>query len=75
MTHQATALGAADVQQVNPQGAADLLGVSIRLLGKWRRTGDGPRFVRLGHRCVRYRIIDLHTFQEERLRENNAAAR
>jgi excisionase family DNA binding protein len=40
-----------------PQAAA-YLGLSPNTLNRWRYTGDGPRFVKLG-RAVRYRIEDL----------------
>ena len=35
--------------------AAALLGLSPRTLEGWRRTGEGPAFVRLGRRRVAYR--------------------
>jgi len=38
--------------------AAELLGLSKNTLNRWRYTGDGPRFVKLG-RAVRYRREDL----------------
>lgn len=34
--------------------AARLLGVSVRSLERWRTTGEGPVFVRLGQRRVAY---------------------
>src|SRR2546427_3062340 len=42
--------------------AALLLGVSVALLRKWRRTGQGPLYLRLGNRIVRYRWSDLQEF-------------
>jgi hypothetical protein len=41
--------------------AAEVLGVSVRTLEKWRLTGQGPRFIRLG-RAVRYALADLEAF-------------
>jgi excisionase family DNA binding protein len=38
--------------------AANALGVSVSSLNKWRTTGEGPPFVRLGQR-VRYRPADI----------------
>jgi len=43
--------------------AADYLGLSVSTLNKWRVTGDGPKFVKLG-RAVAYRISDLHEWLE-----------
>ena len=39
--------------------AASYCGVSPSTLEKRRLTGDGPSFVRLGKRCVGYRVEDL----------------
>ncbi|WP_051212476.1 helix-turn-helix transcriptional regulator [Rubritepida flocculans] len=39
--------------------AAELLRVAPRSLQRWRATGDGPRFVRLGLRRVAYAEADL----------------
>jgi hypothetical protein len=41
--------------------AAQLLGVSVAALRRWRREKRGPAFVRL-ERCVGYRMADLETF-------------
>jgi predicted DNA-binding transcriptional regulator AlpA len=35
------------------------LGVSVSGLRKWRREGQGPRFIRLGSRLIRYSVPDL----------------
>lgn len=40
--------------------AADL-GLAVGTLNKWRVTGNGPRFVRLGRRVV-YRQEDIEAF-------------
>ena len=44
---------------------AEELGVSESLLKRWRSTGQGPRFVMLGARMVRYRRADLQTYMED----------
>lgn len=62
------------VKQVGSDKAANLLDISERTLEKWRREGGGPKFIRISHKLVRYRICDLREFQESRLRENNIAA-
>jgi len=41
--------------------AAQLLGVSVAALRRWRRESRGPAFVRL-ERCVGYRMVDLEAF-------------
>ncbi len=62
------------VKQIGSGKAANLLDVSERTLEKWRREGGGPKFVRISHKLVRYRICDLREFPESRLRENNIMA-
>jgi predicted DNA-binding transcriptional regulator AlpA len=59
-------------RQVPSETAAEFLGVSLRKMEKMRREGDGPRFVRLSSKLVRYRICDLIEFQEQHLQANNA---
>ncbi len=41
--------------------AAQLLGVSIAALRRWRREKRGPAFVRL-QRCIGYRMADIEAF-------------
>ena len=43
--------------------AAELLGISARTLQRWRRTGGGPVFVRLGG-SVRYPRFGLERFAQ-----------
>jgi len=43
--------------------AARLLGVAPHTLAKWRRTGQGPTYRKLG-RAVRYATADLLVFLE-----------
>lgn len=51
--------------------AAARLGLQPSTLEKWRSTGGGPLFVKLG-RAVRYRMADLDVFATERLRAHTA---
>ncbi len=73
MNHRKSNQPLTERRQVSSEEAAEFLGVSIRKMEKMRREGDGPKFVRLSHKLVRYRICDLLEFQEQNLRENNAA--
>ena len=47
--------------------AADFLGLQKGTIQNKRQAGDGPRFVRLSARCIRYRRIDLKAWADERL--------
>lgn len=57
-------------RQLATPAAADFLGVHPRTLEKFRLTGDGPRYVEVSKRCIRYRICDLIAWQEARLRRS-----
>lgn len=52
--------------------AAEFLNLQPRTLQAWRLIGGGPAFVRISHRCVRYRLCDLEAWIEARLRENTS---
>ena len=44
---------------------AELLRVGEDTLAGWRRLGKGPRYVRYGARCVRYRRRDVELWLSE----------
>ncbi|WP_345752585.1 helix-turn-helix transcriptional regulator [Microbacterium rhizophilus] len=47
---------------LTPQELADLLpGVPLSRLGSWRRTGDGPPYVKFG-RTVVYKLSDIEAW-------------
>lgn len=48
------------------QATAAVLGMSPGTLVNWRASGEGPPFVRLGARRVRYRRADLERWLRER---------
>jgi hypothetical protein len=55
--------------------AADVarrLGVTVKALERWRGRGDGPRFVRLTRKTIRYRVEDVQAFVAERVRTRTA---
>lgn len=43
---------------------AKLLNIKIATLAQWRMAGTGPKFLRFGHRSVRYRTGDVIAFIE-----------
>ncbi|WP_112383530.1 helix-turn-helix domain-containing protein [Sphingomonas carotinifaciens] len=51
--------------------AAACLTVSPKTLAYWRATGDGPVFVRVGARGIRYRRPDLASYVQQRQFRNN----
>lgn len=49
---------------VAPDGAAEYLSVSTRILEDWRRAGTGPAWHRAGGRLIRYRLSDIDAWVE-----------
>jgi len=52
--------------------AAELIGFTPRFLQDRRLRGDGPSFVRISARAVRYRPADLETWAAARLRTSTS---
>ena len=52
--------------------AANLLSLSPRFLQVRRHKGNGPRFIKISSRAVRYRPCDLQEWIEERVRTSTA---
>ena len=50
--------------------AAEFLNFSISTLRNWRVAGQGPEFIKISQRTVRYRRRDLNAWSE-RLRRSN----
>ena len=42
--------------------AAEVCGVKVGTLRKWRLLGNGPRYLKVGRRSVRYLVSDLQEF-------------
>jgi predicted DNA-binding transcriptional regulator AlpA len=52
--------------------AAMYLGFSPRSLQNWRVRGEGPRFIKVSARSVRYRMPDLLAWIEKRTRQSTS---
>ncbi|MCB5943940.1 AlpA family transcriptional regulator [Acidocella sp. KAb 2-4] len=52
--------------------AAERLGVPPSVLERWRGTGEGPAYIKLSGKYVRYRQEDLETFIEARRCQSTA---
>lgn len=66
------ALAAVMAPLLTPAQVADMLTVSERTLERWRMTGDGPEYVALSRKVVRYDAGALANFVEGRRRINTA---
>ena len=52
--------------------AGVFLGVTSRKMQKWRQDGDGPPYVRLSARCIKYTRARLKRYADERLRASTS---
>ncbi|MBS3979500.1 MAG: helix-turn-helix domain-containing protein [Rhodobacteraceae bacterium] len=59
------------LRHLNQINLADRWNISHRTLERWRWTGEGPRFVKLGGRVV-YRLEDVEAFERDQVRESTA---
>ena len=42
--------------------ASEILKIPMNTLRRWRWSGDGPNFLKLGSRCVRYDLAELNAW-------------
>jgi len=54
------------------EAAARFLKVAPKTLATWRFTGQGPFFVKLSRRCVRYRRKDLIDWVEKKIKASTS---
>jgi predicted site-specific integrase-resolvase len=54
-------------RHLNQINLADRWNISHRTLERWRWTGEGPPYIKLGGRVV-YRLEDIERFESEQLR-------
>lgn len=52
-----------------PEEVAEYLGTSVGGLAQMRYRGNGPKFLKLGRKSVRYRDSDLKEWLEENLKD------
>ena len=64
--------GDTDMHLLGEEEAAKRLSVSVRTLQRWRRTGDGPQFTRLGVRRLGYSEAELSAWAAARTYRHRA---
>ena len=57
---------------INEKAAADFLGLKERAVQGMRQRGDGPRYIRLSSRCVRYTRALLKAWADARMRSSTS---
>ncbi len=55
------------------QGLFARFGISPRTAQRWRTTGDGPPFIRVGKRRILYREVDVLNWMSQRTFASRAA--
>jgi len=58
-------------KHLNQIDLADRWNVSHRTLERWRWTGEGPQYIKLGGRVV-YRLEDVEAFEADQIRRSTA---
>ncbi len=51
--------------------AAEYLGLTVHTMRRWRWSGDGPRFLKMGSRCL-YPVAELEAYQASCLRRSTS---
>jgi len=59
---------------LTPEQAAELMSRSVLTLQDMRTKGGGPKYVKLGHRTIRYRREDIEAWINARVFSNTAEA-
>ena len=63
MTEQATKPTEAGISSnLNDLEAARIIGIAPITLRQWRSHGKGPKYLRIGGKCVRYRRSDIESW-------------
>lgn len=69
-----TGTNRADDALMSQKRVAVLLSVSPRALEAWRVRGEGPAFIRISKRCIRYRRVDVESWLLERATPSTRSA-
>lgn len=60
------------IRHLNQTELAARWNISHRTLERWRWTGEGPRYIKIGGRVV-YRLEDIEAFEAAQSRDSTAA--
>jgi len=60
------------IKHLNQIDLADRWNISERTLERWRWTGEGPAYLKIGGRVV-YRLEDIEAYEAENLRASTSA--
>lgn len=71
-TQENNQLSLAQNKFMNEKETALMLGFSQRTLQNWRHSGQGPKYLRVNRRVIRYRLSDVQSWVDSRIRESTA---
>ncbi len=57
---------------IDEKVAAAFLGLEPRTMQSFRQRGNGPKFIKISSRCLRYRRIDLKTWSDGLVRRSTS---
>ena len=57
---------------IDERAAAAFLDLEQRTMQSFRQRGNGPKYIRISSRCLRYRRIDLRDWAEARMRSSTS---
>jgi hypothetical protein len=57
---------------IDEKAAGNFLDVTDRTMQKYRQTGDGPPYILISSRCLKYRRADLRKWAEDRMRKSTS---
>ena len=61
-----------DLQHFNQVQLARRWSISPRTLERWRWLGQGPRYLKIGGRCI-YPVEEIESFEAAQLRQSTSA--
>lgn len=53
---------------ISTEELAEILGLKTRTVKSWREKGKGPKFLRLSHKVIRYKKVDVEKWLEQQKR-------
>ena len=57
---------------IDENETAKFFGVTTRTVQNWRQRGDGPEYIRLGAKLIRYTRIRLKSYADARMRKSTS---
>ncbi|WP_433233947.1 helix-turn-helix transcriptional regulator [Actinomadura nitritigenes] len=66
-------VGAGDDRHLSPEDLAERWQISVEAVYKRNQRGNGPPFMRLGPRLIRYKLADVEAYENARYVDREAS--